>query len=50
MDTLIATIQAAHDHRMKNRSAADAPDQAASARGPVSRLFHKFRKLYGVEK
>ena len=50
MDTLIATIQAAHDHRMKHRSASDASDPAGSAKGPVSRMFHKFRKLYGVEK
>jgi two-component system NtrC family response regulator len=50
MDTLIATIQAAHDHRLEKQSAADAPDQTATGKGPVSKLFHKFRKLYGVEK
>jgi two-component system NtrC family response regulator len=50
MDTLIATIQAAHEHRMKKQSAAEAPDQSAAAKGPVSRLVQKFRKLYGVEK
>jgi two-component system NtrC family response regulator len=50
MDTLIATIQAAHDHRLEKQSAADAPDQMAAGKGPVSKLLHKFRKLYGVEK
>ncbi|MDT8378428.1 MAG: response regulator [Desulfotignum sp.] len=50
MDTLIATIHAAYGHRMKNQSATGAPDQTASTKGPVSKLFHKFRKLYGVQK
>lgn len=49
MDTLIATIQAAYDHRVKKLTTAEGTDQAAMAKGPVSRLFHKFRKLYGVE-
>ncbi len=50
MDTLIATIQAAYDHRMEMQSGSQAPDPSASDKGPVSKLFQKFRKLYGVEK
>ena len=50
MDTLIATIHAAYDHRIKNHLATDASDQTAPPKGPVSKLFHKFRKLYGVQK
>ncbi len=51
MDTLIETIQAAHDFR-REKEAAGTPDAAAASegQGPVSRLFKKFRSIYGVEK
>jgi two-component system NtrC family response regulator len=50
MDTLIQTIQAAYDHRVANQSKQDPPDTSPAAKGPVSKLFQKFRHLYGVEK
>ena len=51
MDTLIETIQAAHDVR-RQKEAAGAVDTSAAAKeqGPVSRFFKKFRSIYGVEK
>jgi two-component system NtrC family response regulator len=50
MDTLIQTIQAAYDHRVEKQSKQDPPDTSPAAKGPVSKLFQKFRHLYGVEK
>jgi two-component system NtrC family response regulator len=50
MDTLIQTIQAAYDHRVEKQSKQDPPDTSRAAKGPVSKLFQKFRHLYGVEK
>ncbi len=50
MDTLIATIQAAYDHRMEQQSKGDLPGTSHEPKGPVSKLFQKFRHLYGVEK
>ncbi len=50
MDTLIQTIQAAYDHRVANQSKQDPSDTSHAAKGPVSKLFQKFRHLYGVEK
>lgn len=51
MDTLIETIQAAHDFR-RQKEAAGTPDASAPSegQGPVSRFFKKFRSIYGVEK
>ncbi|HKL01684.1 MAG TPA: response regulator [Desulfotignum sp.] len=50
MDTLIETIQAAHEFR-REKEAAGTPDAAApEGQGPVSRFFKKFRRIYGVEK
>lgn len=51
MDTLIETIYAAHDFR-RRKEAAETPDAAATSegQGPVSRIFKKFRSIYGVEK
>ncbi|MCA1786531.1 MAG: response regulator, partial [Desulfobacteraceae bacterium] len=51
MDTLIETIQAAHDLRRQKETAGTPDKGAASAnQGPVSRFFQKFRRIYGVEK
>jgi two-component system NtrC family response regulator len=50
MDTLIQTIQAAYDHRVEKQSKQDSPDTSPAAKGPVSKLFQKFRHLYSVEK
>jgi DNA-binding NtrC family response regulator len=51
MDTLIETIQAAHDLRRQKETAGTPEEGAASAhQGPVSRFFKKFRRIYGVEK
>jgi DNA-binding NtrC family response regulator len=51
MDTLIETIQAAHDLRRKKEADGTPDEGAASAnQGPVSRFFKKFRRIYGVEK
>ena len=50
MDTLIQTIQAAYDHRVEKQSKQDPPDTPPAAKGPVSKLFQKFRHLYSVEK
>jgi DNA-binding NtrC family response regulator len=51
MDTLIETIHAAHDMRQKNQeiSAAD-QNRSMDRQGPVSKLFQKFRRIYGVDK
>lgn len=53
MDTLIETINAAYAHRMKQEqlSSTSDPSQAqGKSQGPLSKLYGKFRKLYGVEK
>ena len=50
MDTLIQTIQAAYDHRVEKQSKQDPTDPPPAVKGPVSKLFQKFRHLYSVEK
>jgi DNA-binding NtrC family response regulator len=51
MDTLIETIHAAHDMRQKKQAAEDGNQSRSSAtQGPVSKLFQKFRNIYGVDK
>lgn len=52
MDTLIETIQAAHAHRLQQEGRpadqADAFDK--KKQGTISKLYNKFRGIYGVEK
>jgi two-component system NtrC family response regulator len=53
MDTLIETVKAAYD--FKTRQEKLSADQHQSGKGsgkqgPISKLYDKFRKLYGVEK
>jgi DNA-binding NtrC family response regulator len=51
MDTLIATIHAAHDLRQQRLAAGAANQNGSQAgQGPVSKLFQKFRNIYGVDK
>jgi len=53
MDTLIETIRAAYSHRMKQEGKpATAPSKSADKRekGTLSKLYDKFRGIYGVEK
>ena len=53
MDTLIETINAAHDARVeKERQSSGAENSQFSKKrdGTLSKLYGKFRKLYGVEK
>ena len=51
MDTLIETIHAAHDMRYKNQDPGAAnQNRSLAGQGPVSRLFQKFRRIYGVDK
>ncbi len=53
MDTLIETINAAYDHRMekeKQTSASGDGRTDSAKQGPITKLYGKFRKLYGVDK
>ncbi len=53
MDTLIETIQAAYDHRLKQEGKpANHGNGALEAKkqGAISKLYNKFRGIYGVEK
>lgn len=53
MDTLIETINAAHDFRKQQEALSASPDgsqKGAKKEGALSKLYGKFRKLYGVEK
>ncbi|MBU8848002.1 MAG: response regulator [Desulfobacterales bacterium] len=53
MDTLIETINAAYDHRVQKEqssSGSDTSQTGTGKEGPLSKLYGKFRKLYGVEK
>ncbi len=54
MDTLIETINAAYDHRLKQEGASSAPNGKLQSdtenAGPLKKAFSKFRKLYGVDK
>ncbi len=53
MDTLIQTINAAYDFRKQQEQSAsegDAEKGGNRKEGAISRLYGKFRKLYGVDK
>ncbi len=53
MDTLIETIQAAYEHRLKQEGKpANQGNGALEAKkqGTISKLYNKFRGIYGVEK
>ncbi|MFH1156739.1 MAG: response regulator [Pseudomonadota bacterium] len=54
MDTLVETIKAAHAYRLEQEGTASSPDESggASSRKPgkLSKVYQKFRKIYGVEK
>jgi two-component system NtrC family response regulator len=53
MDTLIETINAAYDHRIKKQDLSSGSDHSPTReknKGTLSKLYGKFRKLYGVEK
>lgn len=51
MDTLIETINAAYDFRMRQERLTSGSDdvQGTKKQGVLSKLYRKFRKLYGVE-
>jgi DNA-binding NtrC family response regulator len=53
MDTLIKTINEAHAFRLQQENASASSDDSDSGqedKGALSKLYGKFRKLYGVEK
>jgi len=53
MDTLIETINAAYAHRLLQEGRTDVPEQQVSGskeKGTLSKLYDKFRGIYGVEK
>ncbi len=53
MDTLIETIRAAYDFRKQQEALSSMPGESeteAKKEGALSKLYGKFRKLYGVEK
>lgn len=52
MDTLIETIKAAHQFRLEKEQSSDNDDSETAGKkdGPLTKLYGKFRKLYGVEK
>jgi len=53
MDTLIETINAAHDFRLQQEqlsSGSNGPEAGSKKEGALAKLYGKFRKLYGVEK
>ena len=53
METLIDTIKAAYDFRLeqeKQSSESDGSESNGKKDGPLSKLYGKFRKLYGVDK
>ncbi len=53
MDTLIATINAAYDFRIQQEKLFQEKSnvgKGSGKEGPISKLYGKFRKLYGVEK
>lgn len=52
MDTLIKTINAAYDFRIQQEKTSSGPDSTKSgkkSKGPMAKLYGKFRKLYGVD-
>jgi DNA-binding NtrC family response regulator len=53
MDTLIETINAAYNNRVtleQSSSRSDSSQTMGKKQGAISKLYGKFRKLYGVEK
>ncbi|MBU1342442.1 MAG: response regulator [Proteobacteria bacterium] len=53
MDTLIETINAAYDYRIKQEQSSlgsESSQTGTKKEGAMSKLYGKFRKLYGVEK
>ncbi|MEH0023021.1 MAG: response regulator [Desulfobacter sp.] len=53
METLIDTIKAAHAHRLEREGRSDQPVESPSApkkKGTLSKLYDKFRGIYGVER
>ena len=52
METLIETINAAHQFRLEQEKQSSDKDRSTSQGkqdGPIARLYRKFRKLYGVD-
>ena len=52
MDTLIETINAAHDFRIQEEKLSSEKNGSAKGpgkQGPIAKLYGKFRKLYGRE-
>ncbi len=54
MDTLIDTINAAYDHRLKQEKSTSESEKHTQSdtrnEGKIKKAFNKFRKLYGVDK
>ncbi len=54
MDTLIDTINAAYDYRLKQEKSTSESEKNtlsnAKKEGTLKKVFNKFRKLYGVDK
>ncbi|MBC8439937.1 MAG: response regulator [Deltaproteobacteria bacterium] len=53
MDTLIETINAAYDHRIQQEQSSSGSESSQTGLkkvGAITKLYGKFRKLYGVEK
>ena len=53
METLIDTIKAAYDNRLKQEDRGSAEGEAGKSskkKGSLSKLYDKFRGIYGVEK
>ena len=52
METLIETINAAHNFRLEQEKSSSTTDDQHSGKkdGALAKLYGKFRKLYGVEK
>ncbi len=52
MDTLIETINAAYDFRMQQEqnSSTGAGAGASEKKGPIAKMYGKFKKLYSVDK
>ncbi len=50
METLIETINAAYEFRQKMEQGSTEDGTETKSEGPLTKLYGKFRKLYGVEK
>ncbi|MBU2481525.1 MAG: response regulator, partial [Proteobacteria bacterium] len=50
METLIDTIQAAYEFRKNQEKNPGESDSDQQKKGPLNKLYGKFRKLYGVDK